>query len=520
MLGVVTVGDGFLYLALQDGGQIPAEYFPLLFVGTNAAYLALAIPLGRLADRIGRGKVFIGGHVLLLAAYALAASHFGGTAGAICVLLLLGTFYAATDGVLAALASREVPEASRASGISAAQTVVALARFVSSIGFGLMWQVSNRSTALLVMGIGLTAVIPFAAWLLRIFRTNAAARAGGRPMITRGRLIALVVVVVLAIGGAIGYFVYARSATTAQAGQQPSVPQVADAAGILAGDHVVFRSTALGDTYGRMAVVPLADPAGPRAYLSSTCERVYATVTNGVCVEADRGVVSKYQLVMLDQNLAPTTSTDLAGLPSRARMSTDGSLVSTTTFITGHSYAESSFSTETIIRRSTGEVIGNIESFAATVDGKPLTAVDKNFWGVTFVDDDAFYATGASGGTTWLMKGSIAQRTLTSIRTDAECPSISPDHTKVAYKVRLGAAAPGQWHLAVLDLATGKQTQLAETRSVDDQVEWLDNSHVLYALPRPGSDATTTDIWSVPADGTGQPAVLVPQGSSPAVVRM
>jgi MFS family permease len=178
LLGVVTVGDGFLYLALQDGGQISPEFFPLLFVGSNAAYLALAIPLGRLADRIGRAKVFIGGHALLLGAYVLAGTHAGGMAGAVAVLLLLGTFYAATDGVLAALASREVPEETRASGISAAQSVVAVARFFSSILFGVLWQFSGRSTALLVMGIGLTLAVPAAAVLLHAFRRTPAPVAG------------------------------------------------------------------------------------------------------------------------------------------------------------------------------------------------------------------------------------------------------------------------------------------------------------------------------------------------------
>ena len=38
--------------------------------------------------------------------------------------------------VLSALATQSVPEESRASGIAAAQTVVALARFASSITFG------------------------------------------------------------------------------------------------------------------------------------------------------------------------------------------------------------------------------------------------------------------------------------------------------------------------------------------------------------------------------------------------
>ena len=167
-LSLVTIGDGFLYLALQDGGQIPNSFFPLLFVGTNLAYLSLAIPMGKLADRIGRGRVFVGGYVLLLGCYIIAGFHLGGIAGLILVLLLLGTFYAATDGVLAALASMLVPEASRASGISAAQTVVAIARFVASVAFGVLWQFSGLSTAILVMTAGLVIAIGIGAWLLRV----------------------------------------------------------------------------------------------------------------------------------------------------------------------------------------------------------------------------------------------------------------------------------------------------------------------------------------------------------------
>ena len=142
-------------------------------------------------------------------------------------------------------------------------------------------------------------------------------------------------------------------------------------------------------------------------------------------------------------------------------MSKDGSLVATTTFVTGHSYAQASFSTETIIRRD-GKSLGNLETWDVEVDGRPLTAVDRNFWGVTFAaDDDTFYVTAASGGTTWLMKGSLSAKKLTSLRTDAECPSLSPDETKVAYKKRLGNTTPGIWRIAVLDLATGKETLTA-----------------------------------------------------------
>jgi len=340
-------------------------------------------------------------------------------------------------------------------------------------------------------------------------------------VITRPRMAALSVICVLAVVGAVAYFVNARASVQAEISAAPAVAQTSDIDALLAEDHIVFRSTALGDSYGKLSVVSLADPAGNRAVLDSSCERVYATGINGVCITADRGIVATYGITELTSRLAPQHSTELVGLPSRARISPDGSLISTTTFVTGHSYAESSFATQTIIRKDTGEEIGNIEDFTATVDGQPFTVVDRNYWGVTFVDDDTFYATAASTsmGKTWLVKGSISGRTMTSLRTDAECPSISPDRTRVAFKTRQGNPAPGQWHIDVLDLATGKETVLAETRSVDDQVEWLDDSTVLYALPREGADATVSDVWQVPADGTGTPSVLIPQASSPAVVR-
>ncbi|MEU8662133.1 MFS transporter, partial [Actinoplanes philippinensis] len=167
VLGLLTVGDGFLYLSLQERDDFAAVYFPLLYVGTNIAYLALAVPLGRLADRVGRARVLIAGHGALLACYLIAALPAGGLGLTLVVLLLLGVFYAATDGVLPALISRLVPGEARGSGIAAAQTVVALARFVSSLTFGLLWSLQGPSWSLVLFVGLLTAAIPTAAWLLR-----------------------------------------------------------------------------------------------------------------------------------------------------------------------------------------------------------------------------------------------------------------------------------------------------------------------------------------------------------------
>ena len=167
IFGLLTVGDGFIYLVLQARSSFAAVWFPLLYVGTNLAFLVCAVPLGRLADRFGRLRVFVIGHGALLAAYVCAALPTTGAFATIGCLVLLGIFYAASDGVLAALAAQYTPPGSTASGIAAAQTVVAIARLLASTGFGFLWFALGRETAVLVVAALLAAAIPAAALLLR-----------------------------------------------------------------------------------------------------------------------------------------------------------------------------------------------------------------------------------------------------------------------------------------------------------------------------------------------------------------
>lgn len=165
LLGLLTVGDGFIYLVLQDRDSFAVQWFPLLYVGTNVVFLVLAVPLGRIADRWGKAKVFVAGHVALLACYLLAAAPFGGLGPTVACLVLLGGFYAATDGVLAALASQLTPPDKLATGLGAAQTVVALSRMAASAGFGVLWFALGPSVAMMVVG-GCLAAAVVAAWFI------------------------------------------------------------------------------------------------------------------------------------------------------------------------------------------------------------------------------------------------------------------------------------------------------------------------------------------------------------------
>ncbi|MET8858271.1 MFS transporter [Streptomyces sp. NPDC004579] len=155
LLGLATVSDSFMFLLLQHRLGVPDRWFALLPVGTAAAFLLLAVPLGRLADRAGRWRVFLAGHGALLLAYGLLLTSWHGTALPFAVLFLHGGFYAATDGVLMAAASDSVPEELRSSGLALVQTGQALARFVCSLAFGAAWTAWGDRTALMASAVAL-----------------------------------------------------------------------------------------------------------------------------------------------------------------------------------------------------------------------------------------------------------------------------------------------------------------------------------------------------------------------------
>jgi hypothetical protein len=265
--------------------------------------------------------------------------------------------------------------------------------------------------------------------------------------------------------------------------------------------------------FGQVAVAPLGAGGGARTLVPLRCERVYFAAGSGLCLARGGGFASSYRARVFGTDLRVRGEIPVDGIPSRARVSPNGRYGSVTLFVTGHSYADTgSFSTTTtLIDLRTSRKLAQLEDFTTTRDGRTISARDANYWGVTFArDSDRFYATLATGGKIYLVEGSVRTRTMRTIHENVECPSLSPDGTRIAYKKRVGAGGK-RWRLYVLDRRTMRATPLAETRSVDDQAEWLDDAHVLYGLPE--------SIWTVPADGSGRPVAYAPSADSPAVVR-
>ena len=165
-LSLATASDAFLFLALQKKLDIGTSLFPLLFVGSASTYMLLAVPMGKLADRIGRGRVLLGGYALLLTVYAAILVPAGGWIVLMIALGLLGAYYAATDGVLMALGSAVVPEEIRGSGLALLRTTTSGARLVASVLFGALWTMWGLHAAIACFGAGLLLAGAFAAALL------------------------------------------------------------------------------------------------------------------------------------------------------------------------------------------------------------------------------------------------------------------------------------------------------------------------------------------------------------------
>jgi hypothetical protein len=279
---------------------------------------------------------------------------------------------------------------------------------------------------------------------------------------------------------------------------------------------LLFRNTTPDQDFGQVEYVgPGSDST--RKPVGRRCDRLDVAGETLVCLEGVPGIIARTRVTVVAPG-SKDRSWTVPGVPSRTRLSPDASRVATTVFVEGHDYSSARFATATEIGDAAGRGRVNLERYRLVLDGTTVRPVDRNFWGVTFTDDgDTFYATATTGGRTWLVRGSIRDQVLRSVHGSAECPSLSPDGRRVAYKkrdVRRGAT----WSLAVLDLGTGEETLLGERRSVDDQVEWLDDDTVLYGLPR-GSRPGSSDVWALDVSGSARPRMLVPRASSPAVVR-
>jgi dipeptidyl aminopeptidase/acylaminoacyl peptidase len=323
---------------------------------------------------------------------------------------------------------------------------------------------------------------------------------------------------------AVGYTAWVIQRANASAALLQTAPQVVagleELQAIQAGPHLVFLQQ-VNPPYGQVTVSGLDPESAKSAQAALTCGRIYYAAGNGLCLIQDTSssdplAPSSVSVTLFGSDFKPQHQFTTEGILSRARISPDGKYAAFTVFLTGHSYQDADLSTATVLLdTATGESLGNLEEFETWKDGGLYQAPEFNFWGVTFAQDsNTFYATLRDGGTTYLVRGDVAARKLTVLHENVECPSISPDGTRLAFKKLMG----NWWQLTVLDLATMQETSLAEPEGIDDQVEWLDNEHILYQKAD-YDPPKWVSVFVIPADGSGKPEVFLENATSPVVVR-
>ena len=459
-LSLATASDAFVFLALQEKLDLGTSLFPLLFVGSAGTYMALAVPMGRLADRIGRGRVFLAGYGLLLAVYLLLLAPMAGWLTLALVLGLLGELLRRhrrrADGARkrrrAGRGPRQRPRAPRHddehrpadrirrvrrrcgwSGGSTSRSPCSASRWSPPPSSPPSRSCDRRSPR----------EQPPAPHRVHRPRRRSASRGRRRRRRRDGQ------------------------ERRDRGGERGGAPGASDAAA--RGESVVvFRSLKAGrpEGDGQMAVSSAAQPA-PRTLEALRCDRSYFAAGHGICLARGSGFAQGYQVRLFDREFQPGARIDVDGVPSRARVSSDGRYGAVTMFVTGHSYAAAgTFSTQTtLIDVRRGAKLADLEDFKVMRGQRLVTAVDVNFWGVTFApgDSDTFYATLATGGKTYLIKGSVQRAHRAGPARERRVPVAlarrHPDRLQEPHGL-----GRDPWRLTVLDLATMRETPLAETR--------------------------------------------------------
>jgi MFS family permease len=165
-LSIASVSDAMIYVGLQRKIDFEPAIFPLLYVVTAVVFMGLAIPFGQLADRVGKVPVLLAGYALLFVVYGLLLMTSLGYGMLIVCLIALGGYFAATEGVMTALAGAVLPEKLQASGIGILITVVSIGQFASSLAFGALWFAIGLQSAVLIFAAALALAIVVAAPLL------------------------------------------------------------------------------------------------------------------------------------------------------------------------------------------------------------------------------------------------------------------------------------------------------------------------------------------------------------------
>ena len=482
-----------------------ADDVPAAVRGGSLAYMLLAVPLGRLADRVGRGRVFLAGYARCCPSTGRCSRRPGASSG----WRSRWRSWARPTRRPTACWRRSARRRSTRT-CARAGSPSSPPRRTSRASSG-RWASarSGRSPAwrrrCLAGGVALVR---------GDLHEPGAVRAFGRARSCDRRTVAFVALLSACAAGA------GVDGRAAVAGNREPVAAQRGAAAAMRPPR----------TRAAVPRLPLARPrpgdrqlrrAGRRARATArvrrggmSCERVYAVASAGICIARKQSLTASYEARILGPDLRVRHTVKLAGVPSRARVSPTAAMARRPRSSAGTRTPEpGQFSTETALydmRR--GRRIADVERFAVHGRRPPHRRRRREPVGR--------HVRRARLGP--LLRDACDPRRHAPRRGQrARAPgACDPRQRRVPVAVagrhahRLQEArrqGPGGLALPRARPRTGRETPLAEERPIDDQLEWLDDDNLLYRA------AGTS--WTVRADGSGTAREYLAAADSPAVVR-
>ena len=327
LLGLVTVGDGFVYLVLADRDDLPVAAFPLLAVGTSLTFVLLALPLGRLADRVGRWPIVVGR--LRLPARGLSDPQPRPRPDRARRAALRGVLCRDRRGPRCAGRTADPGRAEdHRAGAAADRAGSGLLRLLGDLRRALA---VRRGRGRLSRGGDRRRADPAG-------ERTPAATGQNRGSDMKVKIISTVLAAALLISIAVIW------ALTRRQPELESDPELA----------VGSAGTLVRDTRtGQLAIVA---PDGTRRASKAICARAYAAAGRIACLRWDPQATTAFQLSVLDEHFNPIRTLPINGVPTRTRVSADGRMLAFTVFVAGDSYLSSGFSTRSgILDLGTGD---------------------------------------------------------------------------------------------------------------------------------------------------------------------
>ncbi len=143
---IFTLGnstDALLLVKANEAG-LKVAFIPLVFLLTNAVSVVASIPVGSLADRIGKEKILITGFLI----YAVVYFGFGfseGKGALIALFALYGIYSAATDGIQKAFISDSIDSNKKGTGLGIYNGLLGITLLPASLIAGVLYDKVNSS---------------------------------------------------------------------------------------------------------------------------------------------------------------------------------------------------------------------------------------------------------------------------------------------------------------------------------------------------------------------------------------